>query len=51
MGGKAIKKNGLCVCRRIPTESYITVMAKVLELFSKILTCEIVTELRFVVYY
>jgi hypothetical protein len=47
MGGNAIKKGGVSVCRRIPPASYKIVKTKVLAVFSAHLNCAVVPELRF----
>ena len=47
MGGNAIKKAGVSVCRRIPPASYEIVKSKVLAVFSVYVSCAVVPELRF----
>ena len=47
MGGNAIKKNGVSICRRIPAESYKIVKERVLEVLSTTFVCEVVPELKF----
>ena len=47
MGGNAIKKGGVSVCRRIPPASYEIVKAKVLAVFSAYVSCAVIPELRF----